>query len=370
MNYELKRQNSGAFALYNKELRETMHPKRGPWQEANLLYIDAGRFSPMLADGPLESPLVIFDVGLGGAANALAAIQSRENRLRHGLPCRPLRLVSFENDLAPLIVTLEQAEALEYPVGSELALEALLNHGEWQKAGVSWSLRLGDFKNLIHEETERAELIFFDPFSPRTNPEMWNQTTLEGVYRCRKPGGPTRLITYSTAYGVRASMLLAGFYVGDCRLPDGTMGGTEASVYPSDLANPLTPRWLSRWSHDRQPWPPMSLPNKYPQLRRALQEHPQWSQFASSDIALSKSDLVSEDSGRHRRPSAPRTTNQRPSRSLSRPGTLEPRQRRDPDGKPLATTPHPKPNTLKQRSQKKRKGARKPGRKTSQDRNR
>ena len=37
MAYVLKRQASGAFALHDRETRETMHPGRGPWEEANLL---------------------------------------------------------------------------------------------------------------------------------------------------------------------------------------------------------------------------------------------------------------------------------------------------------------------------------------------
>ena len=282
MNYELRRQASGAMALYNSESRETMHPKKGPWQEANDLYVHGSGLRQLLqpSGGPgQEGPLVIFDVGLGGAANALAAIRCRDDLLRAKRRVRPLRIISFENDPTPLQFALENADRLAYPVGSEDAMEDILSHRKWSDGqGTEWMLRLGDFQELILEESERAEIVFFDPFSPRTNPAMWSRQVLEQVYQCRKPGGPLRLVTYSTAYGVRASMLLSGFFVGECLLPDGTMGGTEASLFFSDLNAPLSPRWLSRWSHDRQPWPPLSKSKDYPRLRKDLQEHPQWSQ--------------------------------------------------------------------------------------------
>ena len=79
---------------------------------------------------------------------------------------------------------LEEADALGYPTGYEESLEDLLQRGRAElPGGLTWELRLGDFTRLVAEEPARADLIFFDPFSPASNPELWALTIREGLYR-------------------------------------------------------------------------------------------------------------------------------------------------------------------------------------------
>lgn len=297
MAYELKRQSSGAFALHHRDSKETMHPGLGPWEEANRLYVASSGLAGLLEKSgggtAAEGEVVLFDVGLGAAANALAAIACHEELRQRGVAVRPLRLVSFEHDLEPLRFALAHASQLGYLLGQDQPLGALIDEGRWEGEGVEWELRLGDFTRLIEEEPRRADVVFFDPFSPRTNPAMWSLRSLESLYRCRKPGGDMRLITYSTAFGTRCGLLLAGFYVGELGEPGGGGGGvaggiagkkvaggrgTEAAAYFSTLSRPLQPRWLQRWRHDREPWPCLTPQKEYRRLREALAEHPQWGQ--------------------------------------------------------------------------------------------
>lgn len=286
MTYELKRQASGAYALHNRESRETMHPGRGPWEEANALYVQGSGLAGLLSasGGGKSRELVLFDVGLGAGANALAAITCHGQLRRRGGPVRPLRLISFENDLSPLRFALAHAAQLGYLLGHEQPLEALLKEGCWKGDGdVEWELRLGDFPALIEEEPRRAEMVFFDPFSPRTNPAMWSLRTLESLYRCRKPGAEMRLVTYSTAYGTRSALLLAGFYVGDAGAPGGRNKGTVATTFLSTLERPLNLRWLHRWKRDKEPWPCLTAQNERRRLREALGGHAQWGQFSAGE---------------------------------------------------------------------------------------
>lgn len=282
MAYVLKRQASGAFALHDRETRETMHPGRGPWEEANLLYVRGAGLEVALSRAGGE--LVLFDVGLGAAANALAAIACHDALRLRGRALRPLRLVSFEIDLAPLRFALAHAAQLGYLLGHEQRLEALAAQGRWEGGGVAWELRLGEFARLIEEEPRRADVVFFDPFSPRANPGLWRLATLESLFRCRRPGGQMRLLTYSTAFSTRCALLLAGFYVGEAPMPAAAAAGTEACSDFSGLARPLQSRWLQRWRRDRDPWPRLTPPGDRPRLRRALLEHPQWGHFVPAGV--------------------------------------------------------------------------------------
>ncbi len=294
MRYRLQRQKSGALAVHDSAYAETMHPGEGPWAEATGLYVQgSGLAAELCARGPgSAAPVVLFDVGLGAAANALAAIACHEEQRRQGRRPRGLRVVSFEAEPAGCRFALEQAEALGYPRGHEPLLAALLEAGRAESGGgapaggVTWELRLGDFQRTLREEPERADIICFDPFSPRANPEMWSLATLEALYQCRRRAGCTRLLTYSIAFGVRAGLLLAGFFVGDVprEASQGGIrrGGTLATTWFADLERPLTPAWLARWRHDREPWPPLTPPGAYRALRERLLEHPQWAQMAGA----------------------------------------------------------------------------------------
>jgi tRNA U34 5-methylaminomethyl-2-thiouridine-forming methyltransferase MnmC len=280
MTYVLKKQTSGAFAVHNRETGETMHPRLGPWEEANRVYVEGVELAGLLA-GPSRAggEVVVFDVGLGAAANALAALTCRERLAEAGDEPAPLRLVSFENDPEPLRFALAHQGQLGYLLGHEPALEALLREGRWTGAGVEWELRLGDFTRLIHEEPRRADAVFFDPFSPRTNPAMWSLPVLEAVHRCRRPGTAMRLVTYSSSMATRAALLLAGFYVGAGAPLGAGRRGTEAATEFPLLAEPLELRWLGRWKRDRDPWPCLTPARAHRKLREALQAHPQWSRF-------------------------------------------------------------------------------------------
>ena len=73
---------------------------------------------------------MLFDVGLGAAASALAAVAWHAELARRGKRPRPLRIVSFESDLAAPQFAIEQAAALGCPRGHETLLGELLAAGE------------------------------------------------------------------------------------------------------------------------------------------------------------------------------------------------------------------------------------------------
>ena len=80
---------------------EVMHSVNRPSDEAERLYVQQSGLADRLRQpAPDESELVIWDVGLGAASNAMAALHCFERACaEHGAATvRPLRLVSFEID--------------------------------------------------------------------------------------------------------------------------------------------------------------------------------------------------------------------------------------------------------------------------------
>jgi tRNA U34 5-methylaminomethyl-2-thiouridine-forming methyltransferase MnmC len=271
-DFELVTLRNGARAVRHLGHGEVMHPSIGPWQEALRLYVDQPRLAERLRQpGP---PLVILDVGLGAATNAVAALtRARELGSERR---QALEVISLEVDLAPLRLALADPVGFPFLQPFRDAAEALMRDGVWEGEGLRWRLLLGNAISHLQGELPPADLIFFDPFSPASNPEMWTEAVLAQVRsRSREDGEGALLMTYSAATPTRVTLLLAGFYVGT-GVSTGTKGETTiAATRLEALESPLGTRWLERWSRSSSRAPHGA--ELTPALEARLLAHPQWS---------------------------------------------------------------------------------------------
>ena len=272
--FEIVRTTTGAISIRNKIVNEIMHNPVGPWLEANSLYIEQSKLKSQLTDGGAEE-LVVFDVGLGAAANALATLHCAME-----MP-RKLRLISFEIDLELLRFALAHAEQFEHFKGFEESISQLLENGFWKTDKISWELREGDFLKLIDQEVYKPHLIYFDPYSPKKNRDMWSLATFSKIFsRSRSPDeGATVLYTYSQSTPIRAAMIAAGFFVGHgsaTGLKDET---TQASTQLKSLGLPFGAKWLSRWKNSRTPFPFGTPSEEEDKIRQRILSHPQFAEL-------------------------------------------------------------------------------------------
>src|SRR3954466_15458090 len=99
--YQLVKLASGVHSVHSLAHKETFHPVIGPVAEAEALYVKQLRLPERMANHTGE--FVIWDVGLGAAANVLTVLRS--TRSAH---C-PLRIISFDHTLEPLQFALQNA---------------------------------------------------------------------------------------------------------------------------------------------------------------------------------------------------------------------------------------------------------------------
>lgn len=245
-DYQLATLANGGRTLFSASYGEKMHPGLGPAAEAELLYVRQLNLCERLQK--ISGEFVIWDIGLGGAANAIAAL--RALREISGV----LRLISFDNTAEPLQFALNHAAELDYPVGYENQMAALLRDKRVEflngSLKVVWEFHLDDFpKWLSAKDGVRApapHAIFFDAFSPAKNPAMWTLPVFENLFRALDPQRPCALTTYSRSTLVRATLLLAGFFVG---VGHATGMKEETTIAANDLSllvAPLDARWLER----------------------------------------------------------------------------------------------------------------------------
>lgn len=239
MSCEVVTTRDGARAVLDHATGEVMHPVVGPAIESRRLYCGPSRLAERLMGGG-EGPLVVFDVGLGAGSNAAAAW-----RVAASLPAgaRPLEIVSFDRDLEALGLALAHAE--EFELGGEVgeAARAVLERGEHRAAHARWWRILGELPATL-AEAPAADVVFWDPFSPRANPALWQLAAFTALRaRCR---GAATVHTYSGATAVRSALLLAGFAVGEGAPTGEHKTATTAALRVADLERPLDRRWLAR----------------------------------------------------------------------------------------------------------------------------
>jgi tRNA U34 5-methylaminomethyl-2-thiouridine-forming methyltransferase MnmC len=210
-----------------------MHSEIGAWREAREIFVGPSRLAErLMRRGPA---LVIYDLGLGIAANALAALlEWRKARA----PKRALRIVSFENDPSGLELALATRAGQPEFLGEEAS--SLLKHGRWESDEVTWELKTGDFREAVLG-TGEAELVFHDFYAPKVEPGLWDVGTFERLRRALAPSG--LLLTYSAASSVRRVLEQAGFHVGRGPGTELKRESTHASLDLQELAEPLPKRY-------------------------------------------------------------------------------------------------------------------------------
>ena len=285
-DYEVCSFPEGFSSIRQISSGEVMHSVNRPSDEANKLYVEQSHLaSRLLNDQNLEGDLVVWDVGLGAAYNAMATLNcfekiyagKRENPLR---PLRPLRMVSFESDLDPLKLACK--DTFRFPHLRHGAPHQILERGKWEHPSglFSWELLEGDFLHFF-ESAKVPGLIFYDPFSYKTNSALWTSETFSRIFSCCFSSN-TELYTYSSSTAVRVSLLSANFYVAE-GVGTGPKADTTIAFTMAKGAeiHPSSPRllgfdWLIRWRRSESKFPPgLSIEDKT-RLEKRIENHPQF----------------------------------------------------------------------------------------------
>jgi queuine tRNA-ribosyltransferase len=282
--------HDGIGHIRDKISGEVMHPVSDPSQEARLLYVEQARLIERLRavdQTPDAVPLVLWDVGLGAAANAMAAIRAIESEAGveraaagagalHRADRRRLTLVSFENDLDALNLALRHPKWFSHL--HHAAPRRLLAQGSWSsRAGIDWLLLHGDFAHCKND-APRPDIIFFDPFSFKTDRELWTLAMFRALAElCANK--EVELFTYSYSTSVRAAMLAAGFFVAK-GMGTGPKAETTIALSPRAAALPhrrelLGREWLRKWRRS-DARTPFGAPPGEERWHEVVSAHPQF----------------------------------------------------------------------------------------------
>jgi queuine tRNA-ribosyltransferase len=266
-SFEVVQTRGGARAMRDRLTGEVMHPLAGPIEEACSLYLVPSRLEARLGACGSE-PLVLLDVGLGAGSNAALAWKESEARSCGG---RRLHIVSFDRTLAALELAIAQdAGAFGLTETATAACAQLLEEGRAEGTRTTWRASLGELPStLLAEPPASADIVYWDPFSPRANPGLWNVAAFTALRRLCRDGATVH--TYSGATAVRTALLLAGFAVGFGDVLQAGRQATVAATSATDLDAPLDRRWLDRVSRSSAPFSPDAPLDAFDRIARLAQ---------------------------------------------------------------------------------------------------
>lgn len=193
--------NSESFM--NEVVGESYHSHTGGVEEALKKYAIPCKIRELAKTGKLTILDVCFGMGYNSAMAISVALE--EN------PACEIEVIGLEYD--PEIIS--KIQEVNPPIAFFAHYKKLSPTDlEFTEGNVSVKILLGDARETVKQLSENHfDAVFFDPFSPKTAPEMWQEAFFAEMYRVMK--NSAILATYSCARMARDNMSKAGLMYDD-----------------------------------------------------------------------------------------------------------------------------------------------------------
>ncbi len=226
MERKIIQTSDGSSSVYLPEWDENYHSKHGAIQEAYHVFIKSGL--DLFKEG---SSLSILEMGFGTGLNCMITYLEAKRR---NLAIDYIGLEGYPLE-TKLIFELNHLQQLK--AEDESAVYQSMQNSDWN-VSIEMSSNFNLTKKQImfedYQENEVFELIYFDAFGARVQPELWTETIFKKMFEALKENGI--IVTYAAKGSVRRAMQAVGFKVE--RLP-GPPGKREMLRGTKQLATNL-----------------------------------------------------------------------------------------------------------------------------------
>lgn len=210
MKREIIQTSDGSTSILIPEWNETYHSKFGAIQEAKHVFIKNGL---SLFQGQSVSILEIgFGTGLNAFITYLEAQKSNQQIEYTGIEAYP--------------VSDEDASKMNYVAALEAENEATIflkmHQSKWnekESLAPNFVLEKQNIKFQEIADENKYDLIYFDAFGFRVQPELWSLEIFQKMFNALKADGV--LVTYACRSSIKRAMIDAGFAVEKLAGPPG-----------------------------------------------------------------------------------------------------------------------------------------------------
>lgn len=223
-NTSIHASGDGSHTLYSSQFNQFFHNPNGAIAESRHIFFETPGLKERLRS---RDHFTIFEAGFGSGLNLLVLLDIL-HKMDH-VPSVTFRSVEAYPISAEQAEELNHASLLELPGGimsmADLFKQLRPGINEFQLTDqLKLELFIGKYSELPAPASP-YDAIFFDPFSPDTNPDFWTPDVFKRLSEESRPDAI--LSTYCAASVARASMALAGWL--PYRLP-GALGKREMTV--------------------------------------------------------------------------------------------------------------------------------------------
>tara|TARA_R110002049_G_scaffold308939_1_gene515024 strand:+ start:11688 stop:12392 length:705 start_codon:yes stop_codon:yes gene_type:complete len=218
----------GSSTIHLPDWDEQYHSKHGAIQEAYHVFIKHGLYHFYHSELVPESykELSLLEIGLGTGLNAFITLLEAEK-----LNIK-IDYVGVEGYPVSMVEVLQLNYPSELHAENQKAVFQKLHETTWEeKHNITSHFSLTKQQLFFSEIKEKStyNLIYFDAFGARVQPELWTESIFENMYNALKEGGV--LVTYAAKGSVRRAMQSVGFKVEKLPGPLGKREMLRATKY-------------------------------------------------------------------------------------------------------------------------------------------
>lgn len=206
MERKIIKTGDGSVTIHLTEWDEQYHSKHGAVQEARHVFLKMGLH--YLHETQKIRKLSILEIGFGTGLNAFLTLLEAEK----------LDLNINYTGIEAYPVSSEEIKQLNYPEAAqaiEFSSEFQNMHEiRWEESSmISSKFQLTKKQMKFEQITDENifDLIFFDAFGARVQPDLWTEEIFDIMFRALKQNGV--LVTYAAKGSVRRAMISCGFQV-------------------------------------------------------------------------------------------------------------------------------------------------------------
>ena len=198
--------SDGSTTIFLPEWQETYHSTHGAIQEAYHVFIKNG-FYHCLEQRKLNA-IQLLEIGFGTGLNCfISYLESEKLNIAIdyvGLEAFPVTDAEFQQ-----LNYIDELKSNDKKTVFEAIHQASWNQKNNISPHFNLLKRLEKFENITDKNC--FDLIYFDCFGARVQPELWTETMFEKMYKALKLNGI--LVTYAAKGSVRRAMQTVGFQV-------------------------------------------------------------------------------------------------------------------------------------------------------------
>ena len=206
MERKIIKTDDGSVTIHLPEWNEQYHSKHGAVQEARHVFLKMGLHH--LLEFNASKNHSILEIGFGTGLNAFLTLLEAEK----------LQVNIKYTGVEAYPVPPEEVEMLNYPEAAQAKensdLFLKLHTSDWGheiKISPNFILNKIQKKFAEIEDENLYDLIYFDAFGARVQPELWTEEIFRKMFKALKPKGI--LVTYAAKGSVRRAMIASGFEV-------------------------------------------------------------------------------------------------------------------------------------------------------------